>query len=482
MSKKLDKNMQKIFISGVILAAGFGKRAQCDKLLFPWKNHTLLFEALKHATFSYLDELIIIIQHRHLQLCQEYIKKIPNGCSKRIKIVVNTMPEDGMASSLRLGVKNCQDKSDAVLFLLTDQPFFNTADINALYTAYKKQKATIMAAYLGDERKNPVIFSLDLYKEELLKTTGDKGARELLKKYVNEVHALSYADPLKFIDIDTQSDYHKYKEKMFSWHTFLQPYSIVSIIGAGGKTSLMWNIAKELGNKEQQCIFSTTTKLWNTAPKDIDIMLASDIDRCKEIIASQRKNKHILLASGISSEQKLLGIDPSWFKYFIQEKNCKFIIEADGAKGKYFKVHASHEPCLPHKTDLVIITLNMEIMGKNLSDQYVHRAELLAQYFPLFFSIHESLAGSVKSVRKCSAQLLVDLLYAPSGYFSKMLSPHTTTNSTPFILFLNNVENKKNYAHAMRVIKLLEERQNPSSFLGVVYGSNNIHDYEFIPF
>lgn len=472
---------KKIFISGVILAAGFGKRAQCDKLLLAWKKHTLLFETIKHATFSPIDELIIIVQHKHLQLCQEYIKKISHKCSKKIKIIVNSTPEEGMAASLRLGVQACYKKSDAVLFLLTDQPFFKTADINALCTAYKKQRPSIMAAYLGDERKNPVIFSLDLYKEELLKINGDKGARELLKKYANKICAFSYTDPLKFVDIDTQEDYQKYKEKIFSWHTFLQTYRLISIIGAGGKTSLMWNIAKELGEKKQKCVFSTTTKLWNTAPKHIDIMLASDFDNCKEIINSPRNN-NILIAAGISTEQKLLGINPSWFEHFIQENNFKFIVEADGAKGKYFKVHDSHEPCIPHKTDLVIISLGMEIIGKKMSGKHVHRAELLAQFFPAFFPTVKSSVRSFKQKRKCSTRLLVDLLNAPNGYFSKMLFPHTTNKSTHFILFLNHVEKKKSYEHAMKMIKLLKEKQASSCFLGVLYGSNTRDDYEFIPF
>lgn len=468
--------MPKKILSGVILAAGFSKRAKCDKLLLAWKKHTLLYERMKQASFSKLDEVIIVIQEKWKEICEKYAQELRASCKKNIKIVVNNSPEQGMSSSLRLGVQNCDEKSQAVLFLLTDQPFFMAEDINTMYRAYQRSEASLLAACVGGKRKNPVLFSLEHYKEELLQVSGDQGARDVLKKYEHELKPVPFDNDLKCIDIDTQEEYQKYKNNLFSWHSFLAPYRLVSIMGAGGKTSLMWNIAQDFNQQGENLIFSTTTKVWNKAPKNITICLAQNKQDVLSSIQEKIQKSSLLLASCVNEEGKLLGFDPYFFSELLEHNNAKYIVEADGARSKYFKVHGDEEPCLVQKSDLIIITLGLNVLGKSNFSKYIHRPELLSLKFPEHFSQGKK-TSVLKNIRNLSVKVLAEMLFAPCGYFAKV---EEHSSNAPFILFLNHVESRKNYNYACMLIKEIKRRKPPKNLLGIVYGSNFHHDYQYV--
>ena len=43
---------------------------------------------------------------------------------------------------------------------------------------------------------------------------------------------------------------------------------IISLVGAGGKTTLMYNLAKELTRQHSYAITTTTTKIWPPSPAE----------------------------------------------------------------------------------------------------------------------------------------------------------------------------------------------------------------------
>lgn len=95
-----------------------------------------------------------------------------------VNIVIADDWEEGMAASLRAGVRAVAD-AEAVLLLLCDQPLVTTAHLQALVDAY--EPGGIVASDYGDALGPPCLFDC-AYFPQLLSLSGDSGARKLLQQ------------------------------------------------------------------------------------------------------------------------------------------------------------------------------------------------------------------------------------------------------------------------------------------------------------
>jgi molybdenum cofactor cytidylyltransferase len=114
-----------------------------------------------------------------------------------------------MSSSIRAGIaaiNQSNSKLDAVIIALADQPLISEAVFDRLIQSYQETKNIIIASAYDDIVGVPALFDKTLFSE-LMNIEGDKGARVLMRKYLNEV--LTIKIPEAGIDIDTPDDYEK---------------------------------------------------------------------------------------------------------------------------------------------------------------------------------------------------------------------------------------------------------------------------------
>lgn len=104
----------------------------------------------------------------------------------------------GMSASLKTGVAAARS-AEAILVCLGDMPFVQPATLDRLAAAYDGQ-AAIFPTYQG-RRGNPVLLGRSLFPD-ILKLTGDEGARVLLKSIPDQVAVLAVDDPGILRDID----------------------------------------------------------------------------------------------------------------------------------------------------------------------------------------------------------------------------------------------------------------------------------------
>jgi probable selenium-dependent hydroxylase accessory protein YqeC len=188
----------------------------------------------------------------------------------------------------------------------------------------------------------------------------------------------------------------------------IRPKEVISLVGAGGKTTLMFALARELMNPKGVVITTTTTKIFPPSATDVPYVLTSS-DR-GEIIDFILKNGtdlgHINLASGKSGATgKLLGIEPAVVQKLIDlDPVLHIIVEADGAACKPLKApNPAYEPVIPPSTSLVIPIIGIEALGQALAEEHVFRSEIAAKLTGL--SIGETL----------SAEVIANLIVHPSG-------------------------------------------------------------------
>ena len=154
----------------------------------------------------------------------------------------------------------------------------------------------------------------------------------------------------------------------------------MSLVGAGGKTSLMFKLAHEIAETGEPVLTTTTTKIMEPAPEQSSCVIVSDsvetiVKKASDLI--KKKTLHITVAANRGQrENKLIGLKPQ--DVDIIDKTNLFhwiLVEADGAAGRPLKVPANHEPVIPESTKLVIGLVGLSGVGKPVTDEWVHRLD-----------------------------------------------------------------------------------------------------------
>lgn len=158
---------------------------------------------------------------------------------------------------------------------------------------------------------------------------------------------------------------------------------IVSLVGAGGKTTLMFRLAGELADSGRRVLTTTTTKIFRPTPSQSSLVLVSNdpaeilrqADRCPA------DGFHMTAASAFDAKsEKLLGYRSEALSDFRKSGRFQWIlVEADGAARKPLKAPAAHEPVIPADTAVLIAVIGLDAIGEALTDERVFRADLYAR-------------------------------------------------------------------------------------------------------
>ena len=154
--------------------------------------------------------------------------------------------------------------------------------------------------------------------------------------------------------------------------------SRIALVGSGGKTTLMYQLARDY---QSRVILTTTTHMAQEQLTDADhhftISSVNDIPKTDDNPAGR-----ILLFTGPQTEaDRVRGPDAESFSKLLdlaEDWDCPLIIEADGARQLPIKAPADHEPAIPEFVNTVIVTVGLSGLGKPLNADWVHRPELFS--------------------------------------------------------------------------------------------------------
>lgn len=151
---------------------------------------------------------------------------------------------------------------------------------------------------------------------------------------------------------------------------------MISLIGAGGKTTTMFRLAKELRGQGWKVLVTTTTKIFKPSKPHIDrLFLVEDVQALIEICAGLSGPVVVGAGCGVNQEGKLLGLPVDWLDRLNHDKVFDAIlVEADGAASRLLKVPNDGEPVIPPSCQTTIWLVAIKVIGKPLTDQWVHRA------------------------------------------------------------------------------------------------------------
>lgn len=162
----------------------------------------------------------------------------------------------------------------------------------------------------------------------------------------------------------------------------LSSRGVISLIGAGGKTSLMFGLARELAAQGHTVLSTTTTHIRVPSKKQSSVCLVEKTARDLVDRALPLLKKHPHLSAGsrqIPALEKLKGFDAAVIDA-VWESACIdwIIVEADGARHLPIKASDVHEPVIPSCTTAIVHVTGLDSLGTPLDEDHVHRAALFS--------------------------------------------------------------------------------------------------------
>ena len=216
-------------IALIMLAAGNSRRFGANKLLYeidgiPMYRHVLeqLDDTKKKIENSYSEYSDItednnsnsdIVQLNNLYrnniaakiICDiivitQYDAIAEAVKTKGIPVLYNPHPEDGISSSVKIGLNASLD-ADAVLFTVSDQPWLTSETICELIHVFLNTSKGIACVSYQGKMGNPCIFGRKYYNE-LLSLEGDKGGKRVIMKHLDDTQVYEIEEGRELEDID----------------------------------------------------------------------------------------------------------------------------------------------------------------------------------------------------------------------------------------------------------------------------------------
>lgn len=174
---------------------------------------------------------------------------------------------------------------------------------------------------------------------------------------------------------------------------------VTALVGAGGKTTLMYALAASMVAAGEKVICTTTTKIF--PPESLPLLLTEQgedgggeeaaraglarlagaeeagLARSAALIAAALADAPclVLAARRLPDSGKLEGLSPVRLAALAEAlPGAHWLVEADGAARKPIKAPAAHEPALPLRLDCCVAVIGLDGVGRPLDDAHVHRA------------------------------------------------------------------------------------------------------------
>ena len=149
--------------------------------------------------------------------------------------------------------------------------------------------------------------------------------------------------------------------------------SKVAFVGAGGKTTAMFRLAREMA----PALVTASTHL---AQEQLSLadqhFVATNLQELKQL--EDNLDQGVCLVTGVLRDDgRTIGLSGelmAFLRDLADRKGLALLIEADGSRQRPLKAPAEHEPRIPEFVDLVVIVAGLSGIGQPLLDWNVHRA------------------------------------------------------------------------------------------------------------
>ena len=191
-------------VNGIVLAAGASSRMGEPKPLLEVDGITFLERAVHILREAGCRYVVAVVTD---DLWIERLADVSGAA-----VIINDEEGTEQIDSLRLGIANLPEETDAVVVLPVDFPRIAAETVKRMVDEARRSDAPILNPSYNGTAGHPVVFSSRVFPE-LLAPDLPEGARSVIDAHAQEVHAVQVDDAGILADVDTPGDYQKYVER-----------------------------------------------------------------------------------------------------------------------------------------------------------------------------------------------------------------------------------------------------------------------------
>jgi probable selenium-dependent hydroxylase accessory protein YqeC len=217
-------------------------------------------------------------------------------------------------------------------------------------------------------------------------------------------------------------------------------HELISLVGAGGKTTTMFALAQALKSLHKRVLVTTTTNIFYPEEDECDAVIVHGEPEAGMFRAISGGSVTVL-GGKVVNERKLAGVDKEFIEKLHQEELFdSILVECDGSKRKPIKAAAHYEPVVPDNTTRTIGVIGLDAVGQPIDEEHVHRAEIFADV------VGRRLGELL------DAPAVVELIVSPQGLFKGV------PESSPRYVLLNKADNGKRRDCAAAIAAGLQQK------------------------
>ncbi|MFB3887240.1 MAG: selenium cofactor biosynthesis protein YqeC [Thermodesulfobacteriota bacterium] len=226
----------------------------------------------------------------------------------------------------------------------------------------------------------------------------------------------------------------------------LREREVISLAGAGGKTTLMFRLAMELFLAGKKVVTTTTTKIFEPASGETrSLFIHADEEELRQFVYKHLdEDRHVTIARERLGSGKLRGVSSNLVDDLSRSDRVDhLIVEADGAAGRPVKAPREGEPVIPSSTTLVVAVLGVDGVEKELNEENVFQAERVSKM------------TGIPIGSKMTDEAMALLVTHPEGIFKGAPS------SSRVIVFLNKADIPGRIIRAKEIAQDIIRRKHP---------------------
>ena len=182
--------------AALVLAAGLSRRMGSNKLLADAGGKPLIRRTVENLLAGPARPVIVVLGN-----AAEAVRTALEGLP--VTFATATDFESGLSASLRAGLATLPDDADAFFVCLGDMPRVTAAHLESLLAAFDPEEGrAICVPEFQGKRGNPILWAR-AFISDMMKLTGDEGARRLLATHADAIAPVPMKDDAVLADVDT---------------------------------------------------------------------------------------------------------------------------------------------------------------------------------------------------------------------------------------------------------------------------------------
>jgi molybdenum cofactor cytidylyltransferase len=182
-------------IAGILLSAGLSTRFGRQKLLQPYRGELLVRKTARCFLEAGLQPVVVVVSNN--PAFGDALAGLP------LTTVENAHPEDGISSSIAIGVGALPETATAALIGVADQPYLTSEAIEELLRAFLPGR--IVVPRFGDHRGNPPVFDRRFF-HDLMQLRGDRGGQIVVNAHPDAIIEVILAEEIG-ADVDRPEEW-----------------------------------------------------------------------------------------------------------------------------------------------------------------------------------------------------------------------------------------------------------------------------------